>query len=210
MKTAFTLVALLALATAPALAAENEATAPVTGGTAMSPASDPMAPAVMAPVTDAKTYVGKAMQGNLTEIEASKLAAERTTNAAVLGFATMMVEDHGNAAEKVSTAAKTAGIDAPTSLDTEHQQHVDALKPLSGPDFDRSYVDLMTDGHKQSLALHQGYSASGDTDGLKAVAASLVPTVQKHMAALDKIRTDINTGATLVDAPAPDASTHHE
>jgi putative membrane protein len=52
---------------------------------------------------------------------------------------------------------------------------------MSGPEFDRLYMDMQVKGHTDALQLHRTYSESGDDAKLKAVATEIVPVVSHHL-----------------------------
>ena len=75
----------------------------------------------------------------------------------------------------------------PTEPDSAHLKKADDLSKLSGKDFDKAYVDAMIDGHKKTLDLMNNEAKNGSDTTLKAFAAKVAPTVQKHLDAINKI-----------------------
>ena len=140
-------------------------------------------------VVDAATYVAKAGAGDLFEIESSRAILKTTKNAQVKDFAEMMIKAHEESTAKVKAAAKAADLNvAPPKLSTEMTLKLTAIKAApAGETADRLYLGAQRQGHKDALALHQGYAAGGDTPALKAVAAEIAPIVEQHIAMLDKI-----------------------
>lgn len=94
------------------------------------------------------TFVAHAAVGDLFEIESSKLALERSSNAAVREFATMMVEDHGQMSAKLKAAAGPLGITVPAELDPPHQKKLKMLRDTTDAEmFDRAYIEAQTNAH---------------------------------------------------------------
>jgi putative membrane protein len=58
------------------------------------------------------------------------------------------------------------------------------LQSLKGEAFDKDYVTQQLTAHQQTLALQISYANGGEDAGLKAVAAKLVPVVQRHLTML--------------------------
>ena len=139
-------------------------------------------------VVDAATYVAKAGAGDLFEIESSQAILKTTKNAQIKDFAQMMIKAHEESTKKVKAAAKAADLNvAPPKLTAEMSLKLAAIKAAPGDTADKLYLGAQRQGHKDALALHQGYAAGGDTPALKAVAAQIAPIVEQHIAMLDKI-----------------------
>lgn len=135
---------------------------------------------------DAK-FATTVANGGMAEVALGKLALEKSTNATVKEFATMMVSDHGKANEKLAAIAKTKNITLPMAVDEDHQKKMDDLSKLSGKDFDKAYVDAMVDGHKKTLDLMDDESKNGKDADLKAFATETAPVVKAHLDAINKI-----------------------
>jgi len=135
---------------------------------------------------DAK-FATAAANGGLAEVALGKLAVSKTSNANIKDFATMMITDHGAANAELASIASAKNITLPTEPDSAHLKKADDLGKLSGTKFDKAYVDAMIDGHKKTLDLMNNEAKNGSDSSLKAFAAKVVPTVQKHLDAINKI-----------------------
>jgi len=132
-------------------------------------------------------FATKAAVGGMTEVTLGKIALEKSSNAKIKDFATMMVTDHGKANAELMALAKTKNITLPADVDADHQKKIDELKQKTGADFDKAYVDAMVDGHKKTLTLMQDEAKDGKDADLKAFAAKTAPIVQMHLDAINKI-----------------------
>jgi putative membrane protein len=127
-------------------------------------------------------YVQKAAASDQFEIQSSRIASQKSTSADVKTFAQMMVDDHTKSSEKITAAAKSDGAaQVPTTLDPAHNAQLQSLEKVSGPEFDRLYMDMQVKGHTEALQLHRTYSESGDDAKLKAAATEIVPVVSHHL-----------------------------
>lgn len=135
---------------------------------------------------DAK-FATTAAVGGMAEVALGKLAVSKTSNAAIKDFANMMVTDHGQANAELASIASAKNITLPTEPDSAHLKKADELSKLSGKKFDKAYVDAMIDGHKKTLDLMNNEAKNGSDSSLKAFAAKVAPTVQKHLDAINKI-----------------------
>src|SRR5690242_18018315 len=90
---------------------------------------------------DDVTYAGNA------EIELGKLAAKNASSAAVKKVGQMMVDDHSKAGKELTQITMMYGMSQPSGLDEKHLALKDRLAKMTGPDFDKAYMDAMVDGH---------------------------------------------------------------
>jgi putative membrane protein len=156
-----------------------------TAAVAADPASRPDPPKVM----PTATFVQEAVVSNLFEVESSKLALDRSQNGAVKAFARHMVDDHSAAGVKFTEAMSEAKVTRPPlKLDARRHALLDELADRKGGDFDRIYVEAQHKAHVEAVALFEGYGATGEDAALKAVAVTLLPTLKRHLAEIEKVK----------------------
>jgi putative membrane protein len=130
---------------------------------------------------DTGAFVSNASQTDMYEIEAGKMAQQRSKNADVKAFGKKMVTDHTAMSNSMKPLIAAAGQTPATSLDQRRQGFIDNLKSASDADFDKTYVDQQVAGHEEALTLFQGYAKDGPDAGLKGGAAKAIPMVQMHL-----------------------------
>src|SRR5262245_57422941 len=106
-------------------------------------------------VTDAQ-IASIVVTANQVDVEAGKLAAERTKNADVKAFAQLMVADDSGVNKSAGELVARLGVkpeDNPTSqsLKSGGEKNVANLKTLTGAAFDQAYVDHEVAYHQQVL-----------------------------------------------------------
>jgi putative membrane protein len=122
------------------------------------------------------------------EIETSKLALYKATMPSVKTYAQMMIDEHTKSTAELKPAAQAAGIPVPAALPADKQAKVDALRGLSGAEFDRQYLADQRSGHQETLAKVNSYLASAAAGPLKDHASKVTGVVQKHLNSLEKIK----------------------
>jgi putative membrane protein len=143
------------------------------------PASQPAQPGV--PITTA-TFLEKVAAGNTFEIESSRLAMTKATNASVKSFAQQMVTDHTEAGSKFKAAVSEADLKAPPEkTDAKHTAIVEKLKGLQGVEFDQAYITAQREAHVETVALFEAYAATGENARLKKFANELLPVLRSHL-----------------------------
>jgi len=146
-------------------------------------------PAMAAGPSDAdKEFAIKAAQGGTTEVQLGQLAADKGSSSYVKSFGTQMVTDHGKANDELKSIASSKGITLPDKLDAKHQAMVDKLTALSGPSFDKAYIDAMVSAHKKDNILFAKEASSGTDPDIKAFASKTDETVKMHLKMIEDIQ----------------------
>ena len=143
-----------------------------------------------------RTFVMKAAQGGMAEVEAGKVAQQKAQHDAVKQYAQRMVADHSKANEELMSLAKSKKVDVPGSLDKQHQAHMDKMNKLSGPSFDRDYMKHMVDDHKKTIADFEKQAKNGKDADVKKWADSKLPTLREHLKLAQDTQSQVTKGGT--------------
>ena len=143
-----------------------------------------------APQTEAGPFVASATQAGLMEIEAARLALEKSGNADVRGFATRMIAEHGKANEELKAIATRKGIPVPATLDAEHTKMLKPLRDASAKAFDKAYATRMVADHAAAVELFQANVVHPDSE-LAAFAGKTLPQLQEHKRLADNLRANL-------------------
>lgn len=138
---------------------------------------------------DTNDFAVKAAAGGMLEVALGKMAQEKAQDPQVKAFGEKMVADHGKSDQELKALATLKNITLPTTLGTDEQKHVDELSKLSGAEFDRKYVSMMVDDHKEDIDLFEDAAKNEKDSEIKAFAAKTLPTLRDHydrIKALDK------------------------
>jgi putative membrane protein len=135
-------------------------------------------------------------QGNMAEIEAGKIALQKSQNTEVKTFAQQMIDDHTKGLQEVQSVAQSKGVTLPAEPDAKHKAMASKLNGLSGDAFDRTYLrQAGVDDHKKTHALVQKVQSQAKDADVKALAAKLEPTVAQHLTHVTQLNASIK-GAT--------------
>jgi putative membrane protein len=146
------------------------------------------------PVTP-KTFVTKAAQDGMTEVEVGKLAQSKAQSPEVKKFAERMVKDHGKANTELETIAAGKSLQVPKKLDAEHQSMVQELSGKSGAEFDSAYSQHMAKAHAKAVALFESASKLDDSE-LAAFAKKTLPTLKEHKQMADGLKSGSREAST--------------
>jgi putative membrane protein len=130
---------------------------------------------------DAADFVVKAASGGMMEVLLGKLAEQKAVNPRVKSFGSMMVTDHTKANDELKSIAATKNITLPETLGEDHQKHVDELGQKSGKEFDKAYMSLMADDHKEDVDMFEEASRDVMDADIKAFASKTLPVLRIHL-----------------------------
>jgi len=149
--------------------------------------------------TTTKGFAEAAAVGDMYEVEAGKIAEQRSQNASIKDFAEKMVAAHTGTSEKLKTtlASTHPEVALPAHVDDRHQGMLDELRGAKDADFDGRYIAQQIDAHKEALILMQGYAKDGDTPAIKKLAVKTAPVVQTHLSMAEKIQSTLNKQSSL-------------
>lgn len=132
-------------------------------------------------------FVATVAQANMSEIELSKLALQKSQDARVRAFAQHVIDDQTKTETLLAVVAKQEHLPLPDALDEVHAAKVADLTART-TDFDRAYVDTMVSDHAAAVELFNGYANTGEELYLKRFAQNTLPTLIAHKAAVEALR----------------------
>jgi len=141
-------------------------------------------------------FVEKATLSDMYEIEAAKIALERSQVQAVKDYAQAMLDGHTASSNELKPLATAALVTQPTDLDNGFTSQLEQLRTAKAEDFDDNYIDQQTEAHENTLSLLKDFSANGKDAGLQRFATKMAPIVEAH---LTQVR-------ALDDSPADDVT----
>jgi putative membrane protein len=140
--------------------------------------------------SDPKDFMEKAAVGGIMEVEAGKVAQSQASSASVKEFAALMIKDHTAANEELKGIAAKKSVTLPTSLPADKQQHLDAMKKMSGADFDKHYIGMMVEDHGKTVSLFQAGSKNSDAEA-SAFATKTLPIIEGHFTKAKEIQSTL-------------------
>jgi putative membrane protein len=130
---------------------------------------------------DVADFAVEAADGGMMEVQLGKLAQDKAVNPRIKDFGKMMVDDHTQLGNKLMGLAKQKNITLPATESDKCMKAMDELNKKSGTDFDKAYMKMMLDDHKDDIkAFEKAGNDLPDAD-VKAFAMQALPTLQKHL-----------------------------
>jgi putative membrane protein len=126
-------------------------------------------------------FIVKAASGGLMEVQLGEMAAKQATTTAVKEFARMMVTDHAKVNEELKALAATKNITIPTTPGEDHMDHINKMRDKTGTNFDKDYMNLMVDDHKDDVDDFEKAARDSKDPDVKAFAAKYAPALRGHL-----------------------------
>lgn len=103
--------------------------------------------------SDEEKIIRQLAQANMVEINAAKLAQEKTQSDEVKSFAKKMVDDHTKALDELKQIAQSKGLTLPSEPNKQQIAMEQKLQGLSGDKFDKQYMKQI--GEHAQMQTHQ-------------------------------------------------------
>lgn len=130
---------------------------------------------------DAAVFAVEAANGGMMEVELGKYAQQNAMSQRVKGFGAMMLKDHSKANEALTTIAASKNITLPAMVGDKAKKHMDDMMKMKGKDFDKAYMSMMLDDHKNDIkAFDKAVKECKDAE-IKSFAATTLPILMIHL-----------------------------
>ena len=128
-----------------------------------------------------QTFVTEAASSGLAEAELGQLAQQKAANPEVQQFGQRMVQDHGQANQKLMAVANELGAAPPGTPGEKAAATKRELEGMAGEKFDQAYMRAMIKDHDLAVALFQREAQEGQSEQLRKFAEETLPTIQEHL-----------------------------
>lgn len=127
-----------------------------------------------------RTFMTKAAGAGLYEVEVSRLAMERASDAGVKDFAQMLVTDHSAANQELMALAQARGLQLPSDMPAEKRKAIDRLS--KSKQFDTDYVRMVgVKDHQSDITLFEKAGRSVKDAEVRDWATQKLPILRKHL-----------------------------
>jgi putative membrane protein len=124
-------------------------------------------------------FLKDAIQGDLAEVQAGKLAQQKGQADDVKKFGETLEQDHSANLQKAQSLAQQMGVTPPTEPNANQKNVYDKLNKASDARFDRELKQAMIKDHKKDIADFQKH-AKGKGEVVD-FAQQTLPTLKKHL-----------------------------
>jgi len=122
----------------------------------------------------------------LMEVELSRIAAEKAETPAVRQLALRMTDEYTRWSATAGRVSGRLGLRVPSELDSKRKAAVAKIAALSGPEFERAYLNEMVRLQNRALTMTHLELTNSGIGGLKNWAGKLEPLIQEQLAQAKK------------------------
>lgn len=133
------------------------------------------------PNKESADFVTKAASGGLLEVQLGQLAQQNAKSQRVKDFGNMMITDHSKGNDELKSLAASNNITVSSTLLPDQQKHYDMMSKMKGADFDKHYIGMMVNDHKEDIDEFKKEANNTSNDVFKNFASKTLPTLQKHL-----------------------------
>ncbi|HEV2274478.1 MAG TPA: DUF4142 domain-containing protein [Acidobacteriaceae bacterium] len=137
--------------------------------------------------TNDKGFVRDALQGGMAEVQLGHLAAQKGSAEDVKQFGQKMVDDHTKLGDQMSEIAQQLGVKPPDGPSKKDKKLQAKLENLSGPDFDKAYIEAMIKDHKEDVSNFTMEAQHSQNPAVKQAASQAEPVLESHLKMIQQI-----------------------
>ncbi|MBD0261185.1 MAG: DUF4142 domain-containing protein [Tolypothrix sp. Co-bin9] len=132
-------------------------------------------------------FITKAAQSDMTEIQTSQLALQKSKNKSVRDYAQMMIQHHTQSSEELKPIAQSKRVPMPRNIGPENTALLRSLQRVNGSQFDQAYMQGQVQAHTRTQAEYEKYLKQGQDPQLRAFAGKILPVVVQHLEMAEKM-----------------------
>jgi putative membrane protein len=124
-------------------------------------------------------FIREVVSDNLLETRLGEVAQNRSQNASVKQFARKMVNDHTDMQNQWTAMASRRGTSVTPDI-SQDQETIRRLQRMSRGQFDRAYMTLMVQKHRDALDAWRNQGRAAGASDLRELVERGIPALQEH------------------------------
>lgn len=150
---------------------------------------------------DAEDFIEEASERNIGEIEAAKLALQKSTHPAVKEFAQTAITVHTADLAKLRTLAAGEKVEMEDDATLMSKAKKAILKQRDGESFDAAYANNQITVHRDTAEFYKKAAKSEDAE-VRAFAAGVLPVVEQHLKDAEALAAKLGADSKNIDVKA--------
>jgi putative membrane protein len=138
--------------------------------------------------SDEQDFAKDAAAGGMMEVQLGNIAQKNSSTKAIQDFGKMMVDDHSKINDNLKDLASKKNVALPSTVTEKQQKDIDKLSKETGTEFDKDYVSMMVNDHKDDIAAFKKAGDKMKDADFKDFVIKNLPTLQKHLDAIQAIK----------------------
>ena len=145
-------------------------------------------------------FVREVTADNMLEASMGQLAERKAQNSEVKQFAQRMVADHNKLQNDWVAMASKNGLNFKTGFGKNHRKKLDQLQKLSGKDFDRAYMTLMIQDHKDYVDYFRKEGRAANSARVRERVAADLPVLEQHWSMAKQVGVKVGANPNAVSS----------
>ena len=145
-------------------------------------------------------FVREVTADNMLEVSMGQLAAGKAENSEVKQFAQRMVADHDKLQNDWVGMASKNGLNFKAGFGKNHRKKLDQLQKLSGKDFDRAYMTLMIQDHKDYVDYFRKEGRAANSAPVRDLVAAGLPVLEQHWSMAKQVGVKVGANPNAVSS----------
>jgi putative membrane protein len=126
-------------------------------------------------------FMTEAAHANLAEIEIARIALQKSDDIDVHEYARTVQSDHMSALADLSDLMKERNLPEPASPFGAAAQDIARANLLTGPEFDREFINMMVADHQRALEMFRSATMTAENSDLKEYIEEVLPKLEMHL-----------------------------
>jgi len=135
---------------------------------------------------DAEDFVEEVSAKGIAEVEAAKLALEKSSSTDVKLFAQKIITEHSAANMELAGIATRKKLDVSDEAELTTKAKKFVLEQRDGESFDEAYANNQVNAHEDTIELFQRAAVSDDAE-IATFAKQTLPKLKAHLAAAKEL-----------------------
>lgn len=149
-------------------------------------------------------FIREVTADNMLEASLGQLAERKAENSEVRQFAQRMVADHNKLQNDWVSMSSSNGMNFKTGFGKNHRKKLDQLQKLSGSEFDRTYMTLMIQDHKDYVDYFRKEGRAAKSAAVRNLVSASLPTLEQHWAMAKQVGVKVGANPNAVSAKVSD------
>jgi putative membrane protein len=170
------------------------------GSTAAVTPTSPSNVAVDPNVKSDNKFIREVTADNALETSLAQLAERKAENSEVRQFAQRMVADHTKLQSDWTAMASTNGVKYNTGFGKHHRKKLDQLQKASGKEFDRAYMTLMIQDHKDYVDYFRKEGRAAKSAQVRNLVSAGLPMLEQHWSMAKQVGVKVGANPNAVSS----------
>ena len=140
-------------------------------------------------------FVDAAASIHLSEMEIGKLELMNGSSPDVKKLAETILADHKKSLSDLKMLANEKTITLPTKVNEEGRKEYDSLNKVASVDFDKKFIEVMTEGHDEAIEKMTEISKNATDDDIKEWASDQIVTLTSHYKEAKKLQQKMDSNS---------------